>query len=431
MSETQTDSSLRKRRDRLLGPGAPLFYTRPLEIVRGEGAFLFDADGRRYVDLYNNVPCVGHANAHVVEAMARAQSTLNVHSRYLHRGILDFAERYLELHPDGIENVVFSCSGTEAVEVAIQMARAATGRRGILCCAHAYHGNSTLVSQLTDVDPDNPASEEVRSFPVPDPFRFSSSATGASSAGEFFLERALTAVRALARSEAGIAAMLVCPIFANEGTPAVPAGFLSELTSHVRQAGGLIIFDEVQAGYCRTGSWWGYQVAGIAPDIVVTGKPMGNGLPLAATAASGELTRAFRQKSHYFNTCSSSPLQAAAGLAVLEEIQRLCVQENVQRVGQLLMADLNARLGRWPTLGEVRGHGLFINIEIVAGKASQAPNGELASRIVDALVGEGFLTGTNGPHSSQVKIRPPLVLGEREARAFIGAFDRVMDRLDG
>lgn len=430
MPEAQSENSLKNRRDRLFGPGAPLFYTHPLEIVRGEGALLFDADGRRYVDLYNNVPCVGHANAHVVEAMARAQSTLNVHSRYLHRGILDFAERYLALHPDEIENVVFSCSGTEAVEVAIQMARAATGRRGILCCASAYHGNSTLVSQLTDVDPDNPRSEEVRSFPVPDPYRFSNS-TASSSAGGFFLERALSAVRALEKSDAGIAAMLVCPIFANEGTPAVPAGFLSELTSRVRQAGGVIICDEVQAGYCRTGSWWGYQVAGISPDIVVTGKPMGNGLPLAATAATSELTRAFRQKSQYFNTCSSSPLQAAAGLAVLEEIQRLHVQENVQRVGQLLTAELNTRLGRWPTLGEIRGHGLFINIEIVVGKSDHAPNAKLASRIVDALVGEGFLTGTNGPHSSQVKIRPPLVLGEREAKEFVGAFDRVMDRLNG
>ena len=430
MSDNQTDSPLQQRRDRLFGPGAPLFYTRPLEIVRGEGAFLFDADGRRYVDLYNNVPCVGHANGHVVEAMARAQSTLNVHSRYLHRGILDFAERYLALHADGIENVVFSCSGTEAVEVAIQMARAATGRRGILCCAHAYHGNSTLVSQLTDVDPENPRSEEVRSFPVPDPFRFSNSTTG-SSAGEFFLERAISALQALAKSEAGIAAMLVCPILTNEGTPAVPAGFLSELASRVRKTGGVVIFDEVQAGYCRTGSWWGYQVAGVTPDIVLTGKPMGNGLPLAATAASGELTRAFRQKSHYFNTCSSSPLQAAAGLAVLDEIQRLGIQENVRRVGRLLMSELNARVGRWPTLGEVRGHGLFINIEIVAGKSSRAPNAGLASRIVDALAEEGFLTGTNGPHFNQVKIRPPLVLGEQEARAFVSAFDRVMDRLDG
>jgi 4-aminobutyrate aminotransferase-like enzyme len=225
--------------------------------------------------------------------------------------------------------------------------------------------------------------------------------------------------------------MLVCPIFTNEGTPEVPANFLSELASCVRRAGGLIIFDEVQAGYCRTGSWWGYQVAGITPDIVVTGKPMGNGLPLAATAGSGELTRAFRQKSHYFNTCSSSPLQAAAGLAVLDEIQRLGVQENVRRVGQLLMSELNARLGRWPTLGEIRGHGLFINLEIVAEKSSRAPNAVLAGRIVDALVDEGFLTGTNGPHSNQVKIRPPLVLGEPEAKEFVSAFDRVMDRLDG
>ncbi|MFO1465689.1 MAG: aminotransferase class III-fold pyridoxal phosphate-dependent enzyme [Steroidobacteraceae bacterium] len=421
-----TDQSLLERRNRAFGRGATLFYSEPLQIVRGEGAFLFDAQGRRYVDLYNNVPCVGHANPRVVEAMSRAQATLNVHSRYLHEDIVRFAERYLALHDEAIQNVVFSCSGTEANEIALQVARAATGKRGILCCEGAYHGNSTLVSQLTEVDPDQSANAEVRSFALPDLYRVPEAA-GNRSAEEYYWQRTESAIVALEQG-GGIAAMLVCSILANEGTPRMPEGFLRKVAERVRRAGGLVIADEVQAGYGRTGRWWGYEVAGIRPDIVVTGKPMGNGLPLAATAASAELIERFRSRSRYFNTCASSPLQAAAGLAVLDEIQSRGLVEHVATVGSMLQAELRSREGRWPMMGEVRGHGLFINIEIVKDREGRAPDRDAAARIVDALAQEGFLTGTNGALGNQVKVRPPLVLEESEARAFLAAFDKVMDR---
>jgi 4-aminobutyrate aminotransferase-like enzyme len=427
MTSTQ---DLLARRNRVFGRGAPLFYSEPLQIVRGDGAFLFDAQGRRYVDLYNNVPCVGHANPRVAEAVARAQRTLNVHSRYLHEDIVRLAERYTALHGEAIENVVFSCSGTEANEIAIQIARIATGKRGILCCAGAYHGNSTLVSQLTEVDPDKPRTGDVRSFPLPDPYRLPAAA-GAAPAAEYYLRRAEAAIQALEQDAGGVAAMLVCPILANEGTPNMPVGFLAQLAERVRRAGGLVIADEVQAGYGRTGRWWGYSVAGIRPDVVVTGKPMGNGVPLAATASRADLMQGFRDRSRYFNTCASSPLQAAAGLAVLEEIESRGLVEHVGKLGAFLSSELRARAGRRPWLGEVRGPGLFINIEIIKDGSSRAPDPALAARIVDELVKEGFLTGTNGALGNQVKIRPPLVLEEPEARAFLAAFDRVMDRIPG
>jgi 4-aminobutyrate aminotransferase-like enzyme len=263
---------------------------------------------------------------------------------------------------------------------------------------------------------------------VPDTWRMPSAAAG-TAPGEYYLARAEGAIAALERSGAGLAALLVCPIFANEGTPDPPPGFLRELAARVRRAGGLVIADEVQAGYARTGRWWGYEVAGITPDIVVTGKPMGNGLPLAATAASSELVNLFRARTQYFNTYASSPLQAAVGMAVLDEIESRGLLASVTGIGAMLRSELRARIGRWPTLGEVRGHGLFINIEMVKGPGDRAPDGALAQRVADRLALEGFLTATNGPSLNQVKLRPPLVLAEREARDFLVAFDRVMDAL--
>ena len=279
-------TTLKARRDRALGAGAALFYETPLHIVRGEGAYLFDADGRRYVDMYNNVPCVGHANPRVAEAMARQQGTLNTHSRYLHEGIVTFAERLAALHGPQIESVVFSCSGTEANEVALRMARFATGRRGIVCTNATYHGNSELVGGLTHVGSRQPETAEVHAFPFPETYRPIKEGAGEEALCDAYLERLEEAITRFEASRAGFAALIVCSIFANEGLPNVPAGFMARAADMARAPGGLVIADEVQAGYGRTGRWWGYEVTGFTPDIVVTGKPMGNGLPLAATAAS-------------------------------------------------------------------------------------------------------------------------------------------------
>src|SRR3954468_6346480 len=291
---TMSSATLAARRDRALGAGAPLFYDTPLHIVRGKGVHLFDAEGRRYVDMYNNVPCVGHADPTVVQAMARAQGTLNVHSRYLHEGIVAFAERLAGLHGPAIESVVFSCSGTEANEVALRMARLKTGKSGIVCTNATYHGNSEAVGKMTRIGAGQNTAGDVRAIPFPEKLRPLVPGATEDELCEAYLDRLRLTIRSFEEDGIGFAGLIVCSIFANEGLPDVPRGFMPRAAEIVRAAGGLVIADEVQAGYCRTGHWWGYEVTCFAPDIVVTGKPMGNGVPLAATAASRALVEEFR-----------------------------------------------------------------------------------------------------------------------------------------
>ena len=422
-------ASLKARRDRALGAGAALFYDTPLHIVRGEGAYLFDPEGRRYVDMYNNVPCVGHANPRVAEAMARQQATLNTHSRYLHEGVVAFAERLAALHGPQVESVVFSCSGTEANEVALRMARFATGRRGIVCTNATYHGNSELVGALTHVGSRQPETDEVHAFPFPETYRPIEAGLGEAALCEAYLERLKGAIDRFEASGVRFAALIVCSIFANEGLPNVPTGFMARAADMARAAGGLVIADEVQAGYCRTGRWWGYEVTGFTPDIVVTGKPMGAGLPLAATAASRALVETFRSKTRYFNTFASSPLQAAVGMAVLDELDAKGLKENAAGVGAPLKAALSQRKGAWEAIGDVRGEGLFVGVEMVERGPGKAPDAPLAVAMANRLKDKGFLTSNAGAFSNVVKIRPPLVFSQADAEAFLEAFDRTVDEL--
>jgi 4-aminobutyrate aminotransferase-like enzyme len=421
-----TTDSLATRRDRALGAGAPLFYEKPLHIVRGDGVYLFDASGKRYVDMYNNVPCVGHANPHVVEAIARQQSTLNVHSRYLHEGIVEFAERLTALHGRGIESVVFSCSGTEANEVALKMARLASGKRGIVCTNATYHGNSEAVGAMTRTRAEAPTGRDLGAIPFPEKYRPLVAGVDEAALTNAYLDKLRGEIDRLNRSGDGFAALIVCSIFANEGLPDVPREFMPRAAEIVRAAGGVVIADEVQAGYCRTGRWWGYEVTGFTPDIVVTGKPMGNGVPLAATAASRALVERFRAATRYFNTFASSPLQAAAGMAVLDVIERERLRERVGEVGAALKRALIERAPRCAAIGDVRGHGLFIGIEMVADKASKTPDRSRAVAVVNRLKDLGYLTSNAGAFGNVVKIRPPLVFERQHADGFLDAFDRTI-----
>lgn len=426
-----SSTTLAARRDRALGAGAPLFYNTPLHIVRGEGVYLFDPDGRRYIDMYNNVPCVGHANPHVTEAMARQQGTLNVHSRYLHEGIVAFAERLVGLHGSAIESVVFSCSGTEANEVALRMARLRTGKTGIVCTNATYHGNSAAIGKLTRIGDIRNATGDVRAIPFPEMLRPLVPGASEDELAEAYLDRLRGAIRSLEDDGAGFAGLIVCSIFANEGLPDVPRGFMTRAAEIVRAAGGLVIADEVQAGYGRTGRWWGYDITGFAPDIVVTGKPMGNGLPLAATAASRALVEEFRAATRYFNTFASSPLQAAVGMAVLDVIERDGLCAHVATVGAFVKSALAERKARFASIADVRGHGLFVGVEIAKTDAARTPDTDRAVEIINRLKDKGFLTSNAGAFRNVVKIRPPLVFARSHAEEFLVAFDATMAELDG
>lgn len=419
------------RRIQALGAGTPLFYDEPLHIVRGDGVELFDDTGRRYVDMYNNVPCVGHGNPVVAEAMAKQQGTLNVHSRYLHEGIINFAERLAGLQHDAIESVIFSCSGTEANEIALRMARFATGKRGIVCTNATYHGNTDLVGSLTWVGREERESDEVRAFPFPEKYRPLSDDLDEDALGEAYLEKVRAAIEGVERSGAGFSALIMCSILANEGLPEIPQNFMARAADLAHAAGGLVIADEVQAGYGRTGQWWGHDVTGFTPDIVVTGKPMGNGLPLAATSASKDLVDTFRAKTRYFNTFSSSPLQAAVGMAVLDEIESHDLVANAGAVGAALKSELKARQGAHDVIGDIRGCGLFVGIEMIKGKDDKTPDAARAAQVGNKLKDKGFLTSNAGSFDNVLKIRPPLVFSAENASEFLVAFDETMDSLDG
>ena len=418
--------SLLERRHALMGH-APLFYEQPVHIVRGEGAVLFDADGKRYLDMYNNVPCVGHANPRVAEAMSKQLATLNVHSRYLHEGILDYAERLVALHHDRIQSVVFACSGTEASEVALFMARGATGGQGFICTDATYHGNSAEVVKLARASlSDHNPQRLFRAIPVPQTYRPLGDNLSEDALCDAYVARVQDEIDGFKAAGVPFAGMFVCSILANEGLPNIPRGFMAKATDVVHAAGGLMIADEVQAGFCRSGDWWGYETSGFTPDIVTMGKPMGNGMPLSAAASSHEIVETFRRNSRYFNTFASSPLQAATGMAVLDEILDRNLLQQSSIIGQHMRDALQQLQGNCPNMGEVRGCGLFTGVDWVTDKNSRTPDRVGAMKIANAMKDRGILLSNAGAHGNVIKIRPPLVFQQEHAEEFITTFTDVV-----
>ena len=420
-------ADLSARRDRLFGRGAPLFYSTPLHLVRGEGAWLYDVDGRKHLDLYNNIPVVGHCNPRVAEALGRQASTHNTHTRYLDEQILDFAEQLLGLHHDQIDNVIFACSGTEANEIAMRMAKMATGGRGFICTDAAYHGNSQLVGSLTRAP--LRGRPDVRAIPFPQRYRPLHEGLSDLELCEAYLSEVQAAIDDFASEGVPLAGMLMCSILANEGLPAVPNGFLRRAAEMVRAAGGVVIMDEVQAGYCRSGRWWGYELMDVVPDIVTMGKPMGNGVPLAACAARSDLVEVFRARTRYFNTFAGSPLQAAAGLAVLHEIEARDLLTQVNDVGDYLLRSLRDVTAVVDQVGDVRGCGLFIGVEWVVNRDSKEPDWMGAIEVVNRLKDKGMLLSSAGAFGNVLKLRPPLVFERQHADLFLEAFAATLREL--
>ena len=423
------NSELLERRERLLGQRMALFYADPVHIVRGEGIWLYDASGKRYMDMYNNVPCVGHANPRVVAAMQAQAGTLNVHSRYLHEGILDYADRLTGLHAGPLSRAVFCCTGTEASEIALLMARAATGGRGIICSDAGYHGNSTEVRRLSRRGATN--SPDIRTIPYPQRYRPLDASASETELTELYLDRVRSAIADLAAHDVPFAGMFLCSILFNEGIPDIPAGFMTGAAEIVHDAGGVVIADEVQAGFCRSGNWWGYETTGFVPDIVTMGKPMGAGLPLAGVVARPELVDAFRENTGYFNTFASSPLQAAVGMAVLDEIEERRLLPNVVTAGGHLRGLLVELQGVYECMGDVRGHGLALAVDWVRDRDSKEPDRAGVGTVVNRLKDKGFLAGSAGSLGNVLKLRPPLVFSKRDADTFANALSDTMQELYG
>lgn len=409
------------RRERLLGPNVPTFYDPPLHLVRGEGVWLWDAGGRRYLDCYNNVPHVGHGHPKVVAAIARQAAALNTHTRYLHEGILDYGERLVAKFGHGLSQMLMTCTGSEANDVALRMAQAATGKTGLIATDNTYHGNTLAVSHLsTRRPPIGGYPGHVRRVPAPDGLLPVGGSAEAQSVA--FAAHVARAVEELEAAGHGLAGMMLCPVFANEGLPAVAPGFLDPTVEVVRRAGGLILCDEVQPGFGRIGShWWGHERLGLAPDVVTLGKPMANGHPVAAVVARPEVMAAFRNAFGYFNTFGGNPVSCAAALATLEVIEEEGLVENSRAVGAHLLALLRAIAH--PCIHEVRGLGLFLAVEFAQ---DGLPAGAFCGEVVERMRGKGVLLGRVGRAQHILKLRPPLPFSRENAETAATALAEVL-----
>lgn len=405
------------RRQAVMGRNATLFYREPIVALRGEGVWIHAADGRRYLDVYNNVPSVGHCHPHVVAAMARQAAVLNTHTRYLSEPIYAYAERLLATMPAAVSNIVFVCTGSEANDLALRVARTATGRTGVIVTENAYHGNTAAV---TEISPSSGGigsrAPHVRTVPAPRDH-------GADTAARFAAD-VVAAIQALEADGHGIAALVADTIFSSDGVFADPAGFLAPAVDAVRAAGGLFVADEVQPGFGRTGTMWGFARHGIVPDMVSMGKPMGNGYPMAGLALRPDLLSHFTEDCGYFNTFGGSPVAAAVGSAVLDVIEGEGLLANAAQVGAYLKARIAAIAQRHEAVAAVRGAGLFVGLEFRGSERVAA----ITSAAIEGLRDHGILIGAAG-QGDTLKIRPPLCFTREHADLFADALASVLRRV--
>lgn len=406
-------SATLQQRRAVLGPAYRLFYDLPFAPVRGEDVWLYDADGRRHLDAYNNVPVVGHSNARVVAAMAQQAATLCTHTRYLHGAVLDYAEALLARLPASIDRIMFTCTGSEANDLALRMAEAATGGHGVVVTDNAYHGVTRLLAQLS---PSLAAPAGfVRTVPPPVQ-RHGETVTEAAGRWGGYVAAACAALHA---AEHPPAALLIDTVLASDGIFPPQPGLFDAGAAAARAAGAVVIADEVQAGFGRLGgAWWGFEHAALNPDIVTMGKPMGNGYPVGAAAARADIVEAFAATGRYFNTFGGNPVAAAAGLAVLEELQEHRLPQQAAGTGAYLHEQLHAQLDGHPHIAAIRGRGLYWGVEM-AGSHREA--GAKAAHTVNHMRRHGVLINHSGPHGRTLKIRPPLTFTRAHANLLLSA----------
>ncbi|QRI61526.1 aspartate aminotransferase family protein (plasmid) [Shinella sp. PSBB067] len=419
----EADKALIARREKVLGPAYRLFYEEPLHLVRGEGVFLHDASGEKYLDAYNNVASVGHCHPRVVEAITAQTAVLNTHTRYLHEGIVDYAETLTATFPDALSQAMFTCTGSEANDLAVRIARFVTGGTGIIATELAYHGLTGAVAEFSpSLGESVTLGPHVRTVPAPDSYRHSPEEMM-----EKFGRDVEAAIADLKRHGIRPAMLITDTIFSSDGIFAGPKGFLKPAVDAIHAAGGLFVADEVQPGFGRTGeAMWGFERHGVAPDMVTIGKPMGNGYPMAGIVLRPEVIAEFGPRARYFNTFGGNPVAAAAGKAVLDTIRIEGLQQNALEVGTYLMEGLRTLARSHPAIGDVRGAGLFVGVEIVSDPAAKQADAALTTRIVNGLRRRRVLISASGPRANVLKIRPPLVFSRENADMLLEALEDVL-----
>ena len=415
-------SALLERRRRAL-PRSPLFYSQPVHLVRGEGVWLVDPDDRRYLDCYNNVAVVGHSHPRVVEAVTQQQRLLATHSRYLHEAVVELAERLQATLPPALDAVMVVNSGSEANDLAWRIARAATGRGGAVVTACAYHGLTEATHALSPeewANGEQPA--HVATIPAPDGYRglYRREDDG-------WVARYAAHIDDAARTlgDRGFAALYLDPAFTADGILSPPPAYLQEAARRAQTLGGLLVADEVQAGHGRSGTHlWSFEASGITPDVVVMGKPMGNGFPVAALVVRSELLEAVPKEVELFSTFGGNPVACAAALAVLAVIEDEGLVASAAKVGSYLRQGLLTLAERYSLIGDVRGDGLLLGVELIG--AAREPAAGTAHRITEAMRERGILISATGPAGNVLKIRPPLVFQYEHADLLLHALDEVL-----
>ncbi|HBL26115.1 MAG TPA: hypothetical protein DD490_04690 [Acidobacteria bacterium] len=413
------------RRRAATGGNVRLSYRRPLQMVRGWMQHLYDDTGRAYLDVFNNVPLVGHSHPRVVRAVQAQMALLNTNTRYLHPNLVRYAERLTRRMPAPLRVCYMLSSASEANELALRLARTHTGRRGVIVLEHAYHGNT---GGLIDISPyklngpgGGPPPPWVHVAPIPDDYRGPYKRNDPD-AGAHYARHVADGIPG-----EGLAAFIAETLPSVGGQIVLPPGYLKAVYAHVRAAGGLCIADEVQVGFGRLGiDFWGFGTQGVVPDIVVLGKPIGNGFPLAAVVTTPAVAASFDNGMEFFSTFGGNPVACAAGLAVLDVVEEEGLQEHARRLGDRLLAGLRDLQSRHALVGDVRGLGLFLGAELVRDRETLEPAGEEAGHVADRLRERGILAGTDGPHHNVLKIRPPLILQENDADFFLEVLDEVL-----
>ena len=421
---TRTTAELVADRARLMGPEVATFYDDPIHFVKGSGVWLWDADGRKYLDCYNNVPHVGHCNPRVVDAIFRQASTLNTHTRYLHDGILDYIDRLTATMASSLDTAILTCTGSEANDIALRMAEAVTGKRGIIATDATYHGNTSLVSQLSKSNVPKVGfglEQYLRFVDAPDSYRHPDPD------GTKFAASVAEQITGLEEDGTGFAALIICPYFLNEGFPDHPDEWLKPTADVVHKAGGLLICDEVQSGFGRTGTHlWAHEKMGVVPDIVTLGKPMANGHPVGGVVANRDIVAVFRSGYRYFNTFGGNPVSCAAAMAVLDEIQDQNLVANAAFVGDHARARLDTLAEKHPIIGDVRGSGLIFGAELVLDRKTREPASAATDRIINTMRHRGIILSKLGRHKNTLKIRPPMPFSIENAELLFDTLDDVL-----
>lgn len=420
-----SNAALIARRNRTIGPYSPLFYKEPLQFVSASGVWLTEASGERYLDGYNNVPHVGHANARVVQAMHEQAATLNIHTRYLNERVIDYSEQLLDTFAPELNRVLYGNSGSEANELAIRIARQQTAETGMIVSDYSYHGTTITLAELTTgLETREPLAPHVRALRIPDLDRDPRPEEEVLAETLAELDAAIDSLR---EAGFGLAAALFDPLFSTEGMPRIPAGLVAGIAQRVRAAGGLLIADEVQSGFGRTGShMWGFESVGMQPDLVTLGKPMGNGHPMSAVVTSEAILDAFGSRNEFFNTFAGNPVSAAVGEAVLDEMAAEQLQARAATLGGIAAERLRTLAERYDFVRAAKGTGMFLGLDF-AVDGDPAP--VIAQQVVESMKSRRVLISKIGRDQSVLKVRPPLAFGAEDLPVLLDALEESLSEV--